>query len=693
MDQRFKTPEDLAAVGMRVILVNNESSWTELYSRLLVASWISFDTETTCLDPLAHNFKVVGMSFAVDDVTGYYIPLNHCPPRQRMLFDLGTMEPIEPIVQLPEKMVIEKLKPLLETRQIVGHGLKFDYQAVKCKYGIVLRNIVYDTLAASNLLDERGSHGLKDLTEHWLGYKPVHFEQVADPGEDTETDRKAESHFDTVPLKKAALYAAPDAVNPVRLRNAFRPELMREERFIKLLQIEIPLIARTAEMELVGTNLDTEHLRRISIELDTETSKIAQDLRAIAHNPELNPASTQQMVELVYEKMKAPKLVRSKEKGSSKGLFERNTREKLLVAIREDKRTKFGVGGEWMKADVLRLLETYQHWVRLTKLNGVYTTSLIDIVSDDGRLHTLFNQFGARSGRFSSSQPNFQNIPRNTDPKDPAYKYDIRKAFRADPGWVYVLADYSAMEMRIAAGMADDQVMKNIVMGVSKDAVGEPIDIHLYTAAAAFNLNYDEAAAILRDKKNPRYAEIKEYRQKAKPVNFGILYGMTEFGLAADLGETVEFARAVIAGFMRAYERVAAWMKRIETYLRAHLYTETYMGRRRRATYQEMHEHWAFQKAFRACLNHTIQGTGADIVKLSMNKIADEIQRLGLKARMVGQVHDEVIIHCPEPEYETVARMMLKQMESEVNGVPLVAEAEVKRTWSKLEEPLWKLGA
>jgi len=685
--------------------VNNDAAWNEMYSRLSVAQTICFDTETTCLDPIAPNFKVVGMSLAVDDATGYYVPLNHRPPVQRMMFDVRTGTLVEPIVQLPEKWVIQRLKPLLESRGITGHGLKFDYKAMKVKYGVILRNIVYDTLCASHLLDERGTHKLKLLVEKYLGYKPVQFTEaiaeVEDDSGEEKVDLRKESGFDLVPISRAALYAGPDAVNPTRLRTRFRSQFLASQKLTDLLKMEIQLVPVTAEMELVGTSPDTQHLARMSVELMSEAQKFAEELRLIARNPELNPASNKQMVNLVYDQFS---IQRPREQGNvDKGLFIRQTREELVVKIREGRQVNFKgfkdkehtvpVDKGWIKEEVLRVLDIYNRWARLSKLESVYTTSLIDAVSGDGRLHTLFNQNGTASGRYSSSNPNFQNIPRNTDPKDVTYKYDIRKSFRADPGWVYVLCDYSAMEMRICAAMSGDQVMRGIVTGVSRDAIGEPIDIHLYTAAEAFKLDYNEAAAITRDKKNPRYAEIKEYRQKAKPVNFGIIYGLTEVGLASDLGETVEFARSVIAGFMRAYPGVALWMKQTEEYLRAHLYTETFMGRRRRTSYVEMHDRKLAGRAFRACLNHQIQGTGADIVKQAMINVSSEIVRMRLKAQIAGQIHDEIIVHCPREEYEDVARMMLRCMGTELDGIPITAEAEVKTTWSKMEEPLWKLGA
>lgn len=678
---------------MRAVLVNTEGAWIEMLSRMHVSSWISFDTETTCLDPLYHDFKIVGFCLAVDGLTGYYVPINHREPEQGTLFDMETLAPKEPLVQLPEEMVIEGLKPLIETREIIGHGLKFDYQVAK-RYGIKLNHIVYDTHAASHILDERGYHNLKDITEKYLGYRPPGFEEIA--GKSKKKDRRAPSNFDLVPLHKATVYGAHDAVGPVRLRELFRPHFLRSKKFFDLLQMEVKLIPEVAEMEGVGTNLDTDHLVKMHHELTEKANDQRAIIRKVARDDQLNPASGPQMVDLIYNKMNIKYPGKRKSDAGNKGLLERKTIEKLMVKIRTSNQATYGAKGvkpRWAREEVLELFKAQRALSRIDKMAGTYTVNLIDLVSDDGRLHTLFNQHGTVSGRFSSEQPNFQNLSRNTDPDDPVYGYDVRRAFRADPGWVYILADYAAMEMRICAALSGCPELTKIITGERRDAHGNPIDIHLYTACAAFHLDYDEAALIIKDKNHPRYMEIKEKRQKAKPVNFGIIYGMTEFGLAAELGEPVQFARSIIQGYMRAYPGVAQWMKNTETYLRANLYTETDMGRRRRISQAEVRYRDAFESAYKACLNHQIQGTGADIVKVSLWKISQELKAHGLRSRVAGQIHDEIIVHAPESEYEWVAKMMVEKMLFNLRGIWLPAEAEVKRTWSKMEEPLWKYAA
>lgn len=684
---------------MSVVLVNDEDKWNEMYSRLSVAETISFDTETTCLDPLDHRFKVVGLAFAVDPSVGYYVPLNHLPPKQKLLFDPKTGEVPRPIIQLPEDWVIERVAPLLEERAIMGHGLKFDYQAMKVAYGVVLNHIIWDSMSASHLIDERGKHGLKYITEKYLGYKPLEFEEVV--GKVESDKRKDLSYFDYVHPEDATPYAAPDAVNPIRLKGVFDPLINDNPKFVHLLyEVEVPNIPVIAKMELVGTNLDTQHLVQMHNDLKVRINKEKDSVQTIARNPRLNPGSDKQMVELIYGQMNMGRPSGRKNASSNKGLLDKKAVEKMVVKVRTDSKATYGKelarNKRWSKQEVLDLLKSHQALAKLDKLQGTYTTSLIDLISDDGRLHTLFNQHVARSGRLSSSQPNFQNLTRATDPKDPAYGYDVRKAFQADPGWVYVLADYSAMEMRICAAISGCPEMTAIITGQRKDSQGNPIDIHLWTAAEAFKFDYEEGARILADKKHPRYMEIKEYRQKAKPVNFGILYGMTEFGLAAELNDTVAAARGILAGYKRAYWGVAQWMEAVRLYLRAHLFTETVMGRRRRMSHGELFDRRAFETAYKACMNHTIQGTGADIVKASMIKVDNALIRMGARGSMAMQIHDEIIVHCPEREYERISRMMIQEMFYRVQFAPhlpavdLPVEAEVKRTLSKFEEPIFK---
>lgn len=684
---------------MRCVLVNDEATWNEMFTRLTLSNGFAFDTETTHLDTLLADFQVVGMSFAVDDVTGYYIPLNHQEPEQRVLFDLKTGRVNPKFVQLPQAWVLERIKPLLETKPLYGHNIKFDYQVMH-RYGIVLKNIRYDTQAAAHIIDERRSMKLEDLVESCLGYRPMNFGEAV--GKKTRKGRKVPSHFELVPLDRATAYAGPDAVNVIRLRNLFRSQFIDPEtgfvhpQFKFLLDKEINLIPVMAEMELIGSSLDTGHLVRISNEIVTEATGLREQIKHIIGDPLFNPGSNTQMWELLYKHMKI-KFPGKKPKGTSrKGMLDKKAIEKIVTQIRSNEEQL--AYGRWPKGQVLDLIKSYQDMTKLEKLEGTYTHTLIDKVSSDGRLHTLFNQFGTKSGRLSSEQPNFQNMPRNMDPNSPTSKYDIRMALRADPGWVYVLVDYAQMEMRICAYESGCQALGDIITGRRRDKFGNIIDIHLYTACAAFHLEYDEAVQILADEKHPRHKEIKEFRQKAKPVNFGIIYGMTEHGLAADLNESVEFARSVIQGYMRAYPGVAAWMGSVKRYLKTQLFTETYHGRRRRTSYMEVHDRKLFGSAYRACLNHIIQGTGADIVKDSMLRINAGLITGGFHGKLAGQVHDEIITLCPEAEAESIARMMLKEMYYVLQGknhpdIPLPAEAEIKRTWSKQEKALWKLAA
>jgi DNA polymerase-1 len=504
----------------------------------------------------------------------------------------------------------------------------------------------------------------------------------------------------------------------MRLRRKFRPYFVPSnvkrmdprysQDFKHLLDMEVTLEPITAEMELVGSWVDTDHLVSLSNHLRDEAAAHANRVIQIANNPQLNPHSTKQMVELLYGQMhvKHPDGKRRNQQGS-KGMLTRKTLEKMQVKVRENAQKTYG---GWPKAALVELLDNYLNMTKLTTIDSRYTHSMIEAISDDGKLHTSFNQHGTRSGRYSSEDPNFQNMPRNTDPESPTYKYDVRAAFLANkkkphyeyakgelPEYVYVLCDYSQMEMKICAALSGCRVLYDIVTGIRRDKNGNRIDIHLYTACEAFRLDYDYCVQVLADPNHPEYAKIKEYRQKAKPVNFGIIYGMTKYGLAAELNEPVRFAETIIAGYMRAYPGVAAWMDRTRQTLRSKFYTETTYGRRRRASWSELQDDGAAKTAFRACLNHQIQGTGADVVKDAMIRVHHELRKRKLKSKISAQIHDEIIGLAPFTEAVQVAQLMEQAMLDQIplygSGgqvmVPLPAEAEIKFSWSKLIKPLW----
>jgi DNA polymerase-1 len=697
---------------MRCVLVNDERTWNEMFSQLTVSEFIAFDTETTHLDTLHPEFKCCGLCLAVDETTGYYVPLNHKPPvntkGQRLLVDPLSGEAVDKLVQLPQDWVVQEIKPLLETKPVLGHSLKFDYQVART-LDITLRNVQYDSMAAAHIIDERTPLGLKELVERYLGYRPMTLEQATGRKYGKKKRRGAKSYFEYVPLERATAYAAPDAVNVLRLRKAFRPyffvrdennQLIYNKKFTKMLRREVRLIPITAETELIGTWLDTGHLVETSNQLTAAANVHRQRVIDIVGDPLLNPGSKDQIWEIIYKKMflKFPGK-KDKDDASRKGMLERAALEKMTVQVRSDtEKIKYGRGRGWTKGQVLDFLEAYQNMTKLEKLEGTYTHTLIDQISGDGRLHTLFNQFGTKSGRYSSEQPNFQNMPRNTDPKSPTAPYDIRKAFRADPGWVYILCDYSQMEMRICAAASGCPALTPIILGERKDARGEPIDIHLYTAAEAFGFNYDEGAAVLADESHPQHKFYKEKRQTAKPVNFGIIYGRTKHGLAAGMGVTVQEADGIVQGYMRAYPGVAAWMGDVKRYVKDRMFTETKYGRRRRTSWAEVNNRKYFGRAYRACLNHIIQGSGADVVKKKMIEVHEALLTGGYRGRIVGQIHDEIIVMCPEEEYEAIAKMMVAVMYDTIEWdgrpmVPLPAEAEVKRTWSKKEKAIWKWDA
>lgn len=644
-----------------------------MYSRLLAAQYVGFDTETTGLDTLAADFELVGLCFAIDTRTGYYLPLAHTSPAVGMLFDPVTNRAPTPLKQLGLDQVLAQLKPLLETKPLVGQNLKYDYK-VMLRYGIKL-NIEFDTLLAAHVADENGRHNLKLLTKKCFGYRAMEYNELGDEG-DTYVD------FKKVLVEDAMKYAAPDAVTPLRLMKLLKgvidpvPGLRRT-----LYDVEMPLPSVIADMELVGFKLDSPHLMAMYRELGRKVSVCDATIKALGKEPHLNVASGQQMRALLYDKLRM-KLPGRRKKGN-KGLLEEETIKTLRSRV--GKMRMKGVS----KTEATELLTAYINRGKYAKARGTYTANLIEQISDDGRLHTDFLQVGTRGARGACSNPNLQNLPRNDDPDDIMYDYDIRKGFVADPGYVFLLSDYSMAEVCTCAGISGCQDLISIVTGRRRDAKGRKIDLHLNTACHAFHLDYDEAKEILGNPKHPRYSKVKVFRQKAKAINFGILYGITAKGLAREIEVTVPEAETLINAFGAAYPGVAKWMHDVKVRLRQQLYTETIVGRRRRIEWGDVKHD--FDTVYKFCLNHIIQSTVGEIVKMAMAKVHRALEGTG--AMQVLQIHDEILTLCPESIYKEVGEVVSKEMYYELNGVPLIADTEAKRTLSKRERPIWTYSA
>lgn len=670
--------------GMDLRLVQSVDQLTEMLVELEKHEAIAFDVEANGKHYMAGDFKVVGVSFAVSAYRGWYVPINH---------HFGDAVLIKgEIFQMPEWRVVQLIRPLLEKHKLIGHNIKYDYQAMR-RLGVKLK-IYFDTMIASWVLDERKPRqGLKWLVKNELGRDVIEIKDIIG-------DKSYD--FGKVKVEDAPKYAAADACNTFAFYQRYTPQINRENGLSTIFwRIEMPCVEVTAEMERKGIVLDENRVEEMWSQLTPRMEEAKTKLAGIADREvqkiknsraqswrqeferEFNPAYEHDMPLLCH----LMGLTKKRKKSDGKK-FDAALVEKLL--------------GRNLNTQQTDMLETLKDWKKVTKFRSTYTRNLLEkVVSTTGRIHPSFLQSRTNSGRFASRNPNGQNLPRE------AGDWDVRRAFTCAPGHVLVLADYDAMEIRLTAALSRCPVLTAIVLKrmLFNEETGElkkfetaeaaaealengwiGVDMHKFTASNAFKVKYSEVT--------------KDQRQKAKPVNFGIIYGVSKFGLSDQLGVSQNEAQEFIDGFFRSYPGVYTWIE--ETKKRTFLvgYAQTAYGRRRRIP----HELWEEKKkdpdwkeleqagVFREAVNHCVQGTGADVMKMAMRRMYDAFIRLQLPAWLVGQIHDEGVTETTIEAAPTVAKVMEEEMSTELFGIPLPAEPEFKLTWSKEEQDLSAYG-
>ncbi len=595
-------------------VVLDQRALTRWIKRLKQAPLFAFDTETTSIN--AMRARIVGVSFAVESGAAAYVPLAHdyldAPP------------------QLAPEEVLEQLRPLLEDpkRDKVGQNLKYDCTVLQ-NHGIGLAGIRYDTMLESYVLDSTGSrHDMDTLALKYLGYKTVHYEDVAGKG-------KGQLSFNQVPLEQAGPYAAEDADITLRLHQELFPRLQGEPSQQTLFErIEMPLIPVLSRIERTGVRVDCAMLATQSAELLQRIQELEEQAHREANGP-FNIASPKQIQEILFEHLQLPVLAKTP-KGQP------STAESVLAELAE-------------QHDLPRLILEHRG---LSKLRSTYTEKLPALVNPDtGRVHTSYHQASVATGRLSSSDPNLQNIPVRT-----AEGRRIREAFVPPPGAVLVAADYSQIELRIMAHLSGDA---GLMAAFDK---GE--DVHRATAAEVFGVTTDVVDA--------------DQRRSAKAINFGLIYGMSAFGLARQLG--IERARAqdYIERYFDRYPGVRTFMDATRAQVREQHYVETVFGRRLFLADISSSNHARRQAAERAAINAPMQGTAADLIKLAMLAVDDWLHQDGGGARMIMQVHDELVLEVPESESERVSEAVARLM-SEVAelAVPLKVDVGSGANWAQ----------
>ncbi len=615
--------------------VNSPELFTKWLAKLQMAQLVAVDTETDNLDAMQAN--LVGISFGLENGEACYIPLAHkgkiAQPTQVDLFGESEAELDEVEALLPNQLnkadCLAQLKPILENPNIrkIGQNIKYDL-TIFARNGIELQGVAFDTMLQSYTLDSTGRHNMDDLAERYLGHQTIPFEELAGKG-------KHQLTFDQIELDKATEYAGEDAEITMKLHQLLWSELQKTPELVKLFeQIEMPLVSVLSRVERNGVLIDPTKLLAHSVEIEQRL----KELETLVHQEAgevFNLASTKQLQEILFNKLGLP-ILKKTPKGAP------STNEEVLEELAQ------------MGHQVPVLLMEHRG---LSKLKSTYTDKLPQMINaQTGRVHTSYHQAVTATGRLSSSDPNLQNIPiRNEQGRR------IRQAFIARNGYVILAADYSQIELRIMAHLANDANMIK--------AFAEGKDIHRSTAAEIFGV--------------PLEAVTSEQRRSAKAINFGLIYGMSEFGLANQLGISRTDAKKYMELYFQRYPAVQQFMLDIREKAAEKGYVETLFGRRLYLPEINSSNQMRRKAAERVAINAPMQGTAADIIKVAMIGI-DQAVRNCEDIAMIMQVHDELVFEVKADRVEHYTQLIKAEMEKAIElKVPLIAEVGIGSNWDE----------
>ena len=611
--KEIKVPE---TYKLNTIIVDDTEKLVALTQTLEAAKRIALDTETSGTDPM--QARLVGISLAVKEGEGYYIPVGH----------IGLS------AQLPMEEVLKALTPALTTPSIekIGHNLKFD-ALMLANYGLPVKPLSFDTMLAQWIIDPASRVGLKEIAGVYLNATMTHIEELIGSG-------KNQMSMEQVPVSSAAPYAAADAEICLRLMPILQKELEKRNSIGIFKTMEMPLIPVLMEMEKRGIALDAAFFKRFSSEMGVRLNEIETRVyQEVGYTFNLN--STQQLSKVLFETLRLEPPDRKKKTAS--GHY--STSAAVLDELRGNH-------------PVVDLLLEYRE---LAKLKSTYLDSLpLQINPKTGRVHTSFNQTGSVTGRLASSDPNLQNIPSRTETGR-----QVRLGFLASPGNLLLSVDYSQIELRVVAHMSKDERML--------DAFRAGHDIHAATAAAINNIPLDQVTP--------------DQRRHAKAINFGLIYGMSAFGLSRGTGLTLGEAENFVREYFNDFPGVKQYLDGIRVLAARQGYVETLFGRRRyfpnlanpvNVTMRNREE--------REAINAPIQGTAADILKIAMLQLEPALADSGSKAKLLLQVHDELVLEVPQVEIKEAAALVQKVMSDAVTlSIPLITEAKCGVNWGSMK--------
>lgn len=628
-------PQAEAAAGLKASAKDRDYELVQSVGRLKAwiaaaeeAGSVAFDTETTSLD--ATQAELVGFSLSVTPGKACYVPLSHRQTQDGTLALAGEVG--EGMSQIAFDAALKLLKPLLENPSVlkVGQNLKYDMLVIR-RYGISIFPFDDTMLLSYALEGGLHGHGMDELARLHLGIETITYKDVAGSG-------KNRLRFDQVPLQKACDYAAEDADVTGRLYRLLKPRLAQDHMTRVYETIERPLVPVLVEMEAAGIRVDKAGLRKLSAEFAGRMATLETEIHKAAGRS-FNVASPKQLGEILFDEM----------------------------GLDGGRRGKAGAYGT--DASVLEELAAEGHalparvldWRQIAKLKSTYTDALIQqIHPETGRVHTSYAMAATSTGRLASSDPNLQNIPIRTEDGR-----KIRRAFVAEKGFCLLSADYSQIELRLLAEVAD--------VGTLREAFHAGIDIHALTASQVFGV--------------PVKGMDPTVRRKAKAINFGIIYGISPFGLARQLGISQKEAAAYIDAYFERYPGIKAYMEKTKAFAREHGFVTTLFGRR--CFVPGIQDKNPARRNFseRAAINAPLQGAAADIIKRAMLRVGPALRQAKLAARLLLQVHDELVFEVPAGEAKEtealVSRLMAEAASPAVSlSVPLVVETNAAMNWA-----------
>jgi DNA polymerase-1 len=618
-----------APPAIPVTIVTDPSELPALAARLRQAPLLAFDTETSSLEP--HDADLIGLSFAVSPTEVWYLPFGHRSPPKDLFGGSADTNPATtswanlPAITSPACAAIAELlrDPAVPK---AGHNIKYDAQVMR-HAGVEVAGIAYDSMLASFVLDpSRRSHGIDALALEFLGTSMTQYTDLTGKG-------KAQIPFAEVRVDRAAAYCGADSATVLALHALFDPELDRTALRPLLQNIELPLVPVLVDMEWAGIAIDGPRFTALGAALTHDLEVLELEIQRAAGDKAININSPRQLAQVLFEDQQLPVLKKTKTGPS--------TDAEVLEQLAE------------MGHELPKLILGFRE---LQKLKSTYVDVLpLKVNRETGRIHTSFNQVGAQTGRLSSTDPNLQNIPVRS-PRGEA----IRRGFIPAPGCRFVVADYSQIELRLMAHLSGDPAFV--------EAFQSGADIHRQTASIIFGVPIEQVTG--------------EMRNRAKTINFGTIYGQGAFSLSKQLGIPQDEAKRFITEYFTRFSGVRAYLDAQVEIARRQGYVETLFGRRRYIN--EINDRNFNVRAFaeRTAQNTPLQGSAADLIKLAMVKIHHALPAAGLHARLLLQVHDELLLEAPVAEADATAQLVKQHMEGAATlSVPLLVSVGIGQNW------------